>query len=121
MPKITRSTFLFLRGGAADFAQCGSCIFGKNFCAIMGGAKVSAKDGSCNFYIQGSPIYERDIASLTRSQAGYVERQVRCENCKYFERRRCGWYHELNAKFPDEIDLDERVEPADCCNANTPE
>jgi len=118
--RITRSTFLYLEGTNATFAQCGSCVFGKTRCAIMGDAKVSAAIGSCNFYIKGVPISERPIANLTADQAGYVERRVRCENCKFFGQGHCGLYRQLNKELPELFNLAEKVSRYGCCNANTP-
>jgi|GEM_PF-5260616 hypothetical protein len=120
--KITRSAFLYLEGRDDTFAQCGSCAFGKDRCAIMGNAEVSAHDGSCNFHIKGTPTRDRNIASLTRKQTGYVERQVRCQNCKFKPDAtpRCRLYAELNRKLPEIFELDERISPYGCCNSQEP-
>lgn len=117
--KIQRSTFLYLEGDNAHFAQCGTCAFGKTRCVIMGNARVSAAIGSCNFYIRGAPIAQA-IANLTREETGYVERAVRCANCKFFGQGHCGLYRQLNRDLPALFDLDEKVHRNGCCNANEP-
>lgn len=115
--KIGRDSFLYLDGSSDTFAQCGSCVFGRDKCGIMGGQKVSAKDGSCGFYMKGVQI-NRVVANLTREQTGYVERQVRCHNCKYGGSN-CELYTMLNKEFPDVFDLEEKISPNACCNAQT--
>jgi hypothetical protein len=116
--KITRQAFLYLEGQNATFAQCGSCAFGWQKCAIMGDAKVSAPKGSCNFYIKGAPTPDRKIASLTREATGYVERPVRCENCRFYGQGQCGLYRNLNKSMGAVFELEEKVDRHGCCNAN---
>lgn len=115
MAKIDRSAFLYLDGTTTDFAQCGSCIFGPGRCAIMGDTKVDPKNGSCGFYINGPSQFKKPIATLTKEQTGYVEAQVRCENCDHFDKI-CLLYQLLN-NFKGMFDLDEKVKPRGCCNA----
>jgi hypothetical protein len=98
--KITRSAFLYLEGDDRMFAQCGTCVFGKSRCAIMGNAKVSAARGSCNFYINGPPTSARDLANLTAEQAGYVERLVRCEHCRFYGASHCGLSNGCAIRWP---------------------
>jgi hypothetical protein len=116
--KIDRSAFLYLDGAEKAFAQCGTCAFGRERCAVMGRRKVSAKTGSCGFYIKGAPV-NKLISELTPEQTGYVERQVRCENCRYFDNG-CDLYRDLNSKFPDKFAMDPNVHKLGCCNANEP-
>lgn len=118
--KITRSAFGYLEGDDARFAQCGSCAFGKDTCAVMSDEKVSPSIGSCIFYIKGAPVRERNIAALSRQQTGYVERQVRCENCRFFGQGHCGLYRVLNKSQGAVFDLEEKVDRHACCNAQTP-
>ena len=121
MRKIERSAFLYLEGRDDTFAQCGSCVFGTDRCAIMDEAAVDPKDGSCNFYIKGPVTRGRHIAKLNRQQIGYEVRPVRCENCRFFSNGQwCGLYIDLNGKFPMRFNLDEKVSRYGCCNANTP-
>lgn len=117
--KIKRDAFLYLDGANEEFAQCRTCVFGNDTCSIMNDVAVSPEDGSCCFYIKGRRI-ESTIASLTKKQTGYVERQVRCENCKFFSAGECMLFHKLNGIFPEIFDLDEKIERYGCCNAQTP-
>jgi hypothetical protein len=57
---------------------------------------------------------------FTPKEVGFVSRKVRCENCKYFGKDRCGLYEMLNKRFPDDFNLDVVVEAMGCCNAQTP-
>jgi len=118
--KITRSSFLYLEGSDPSFAQCGSCVFGYVRCAVMSNGKVSPIKGSCGYYEKGAPTKDRDIARLTREETGYVERPVRCENCRFYGQGHCGLYRMLNKAFPELFDLDEKVGRYACCNAQTP-
>lgn len=117
--KIKRDAFLYLDGDDNRFAQCGTCVTGYEHCRIMGNVKVSAQNGSCGFYIRGKSVLTLPIANLTKSQTGYVERQVRCENCKFFRPAisECHLYYLLNKKMPDIFDLDLHVKKHGCCNA----
>jgi len=116
--KIKRDAFLYLEGNNAKFAQCGSCALGWSTCAIMGNTRVSPVKGSCGFYIKGQPTPDRHIANLTRAQTGYVERPVRCENCRFYGQGHCGLYRALNKNMGAIFDLDEKVDAEACCNAN---
>lgn len=125
--KIKRDAFLYLDGSHGSFAQCGTCVTGKATCKIMDNVRVSAEYGSCGFYIEGRAVLTLAIAKLTKEQTGYVERRVRCENCKYFRHRagrtdvgKCHLYWMLNTSRPHEFDLDEDVKRLGCCNAQTP-
>ncbi len=118
--KIERDAFLYLDGRNAKFAQCGSCIFGHDAnCAIMGDRKVDPKIGSCGFYIHGLGMFKQDIADLDPEQTGYVERAVRCENCRYLDDDdgHCSLFRMLNEGFPEVFSLDTDVEQHGCCNA----
>jgi hypothetical protein len=119
-PRITRADFLYMepKGEGDAFAQCGTCAFGHDRCGLMGGRSVSAENGSCGAYIEGTP--DGDIyAHLTPSILGYVERQVRCEDCR-FGAQRCALYVELNEKLPHLFALEEIIHPKGCCNAQKP-
>jgi hypothetical protein len=55
---------------------------------------------------------------LIPKAAGYVEAQVRCENCKWLDPRKiCGVYAYLNEKMSDTVDIEEKVNPKGCCNS----
>lgn len=119
--KIKRDAFLYLDGTDSRFAQCGTCVLGYSHCRIMGNKAVSAENGSCCLYMRGRSVLTMAIANLTKAQVGYVERQVRCRNCKWFiSPNRCGLYAKLNRSDPDTWDLDDKVIPLGCCNAQSP-
>src|ERR1051325_9723924 len=54
---------------------------------------------------------------VTPEQAGYVQGQVRCENCSWYDDGTCGLYQMLMEKMPDVFDLETSVEAQGCCNA----
>lgn len=119
--KVKRDAFLYLDGDDSRFAQCGTCVTGRSTCKIMGNTPVSAEFGSCGFYIRGKVTLSLAIAHLTKQQTGYVERRVRCENCKFFRTEgRCHLFYRLNRLAPEMFDLDEKVKPKGCCNAQSP-
>lgn len=98
----------------SNFAQCGSCrFFGKDgMCAIL--SREVEADMSCGFYAPVYPVAPKD--------AGLVDRQVRCENCRFFDGEyTCKLFMLLKTSMPNEFeDLDPIVEPEGCCNAQTP-
>lgn len=122
--RVTRDAFLYFepRGNIPDHAQCSSCslrlVTNRSACAVMGGRQVDL-GGSCGFYLQGEPACPRPVAVLAREQVGYVVRQVRCENCRYGGGE-CELYKTLNQRAPEIFDLDPRIRPLGCCNAQEP-
>jgi len=121
--KITRDAFLFMTGDVADFAQCSACRdFAKDRkrCAILGPKFEVAGGDSCGLFVEGTYPAGYPVRKLvTPDEAGFVRRKVRCENCK-FGGSKCALYVMLNKKFPAVFDLEEAIDPRDCCNANTP-
>ena len=117
--KIKRDAFLYMEGDDSDFAQCGTCAFGRDECAVMGGDEVSARNGSCGLYAEG-PELDYVVADLTQEDVGYVERQVRCENCKFSRGTTCNLFVTLNQTLPHLFALDVKIKPTACCNAQTP-
>ena len=122
MSKIDRSAFLYLspRQPVNKFAQCGTCALflpGYLRCAIHGPQfRVTASD-SCGLYLHGNPAdNQRYITTVTPQESGFVREQVRCENCKWFDRNHCELYRTLNARLPKIFALDEQVEAKGCCN-----
>lgn len=118
--RIDRSAFLYFDPDDADddFAQCSDCcFFTGSRCALLG-SMVTA-DMSCGAFVpgeyDGTPIKKR----LTPEDVGLVSRQVRCENCVYGGPR-CKFYEALNQSMPERFDLDARIKPKGCCNAQTP-
>lgn len=129
--KIKRDAFLYLdpKEPKKDFAKCKTCIMytGKEN-DEMAGCTIHAKDvkikgeGSCDFYVHGKTVPEqrgKEMGSVTVQESGYVERPVRCNNCRSFDGKdKCLLYQELNKlSF---FDLDEKVNGFGCCNANMP-
>ena len=120
--RYDRSIFLYAKHGDA---QCGTCRWWtgekKQRCAILGKAlKVDAGD-SCGLYVYGEPNPDQPIEeSITPEEAGFVDRKVRCENCKSFAKGKCKFYTELNDLWPEMMDLEEEVDPKGCCTAQKP-
>lgn len=127
--KYTRNVFLYQAPlePKDDFAQCETCRWWtgakKQRCAILGKALKADADSSCGLYVHGVPNPDQPIEqSYTPEEAGFVTREVRCENCRAFnpDTRTCGFFQMLNDLMPDKFDLDEKVDPYGCCNANKP-
>jgi len=120
--KIDRSAFIYLTPKAPKdkFAQCGSCgafmpdaqrcsLFSKSF-------KVIA-EGSCGLYVHGKPSDDQEPSNaVDPKEAGYIEAQVRCENCRSYVAGRCALFSRLNDLAPNTFDLDVKVDPKGCCN-----
>ncbi len=122
--KITRDAFIYLDSDEGDFAQCGRCWqfnAEKGRCCILGpDFEVDADDSCCLFvegsWVEGQPLVER----ISPEDAGFVEREVRCENCEYGGTGECQLYKMLNEKFPDVFQLETSISAKACCNAQTP-
>jgi Pyruvate/2-oxoacid:ferredoxin oxidoreductase delta subunit len=123
--KIKRDAFVYLepKGDKEKFAQCATCrMFTGESCSILGKTKVTA-EMSCTLYVHGKPstgLKGKEVASYTPQEAGLVNRQVRCENCRSFSNGVCLLYQSLNKSNPDLFQLDEKVNPQGCCNAQMP-
>lgn len=128
--KVTRQAFGYLppKGDHDQFAQCGTCRAwtgqDHNTCVILGKEHVTA-DMSCNYYQHGNPSPSgagKEHLVLTPKQAGLVDRQVRCENCAFFDKEGsyCELYEHLAESHPQQFDLDKHVDPKGCCNFQTP-
>lgn len=123
--KLDTSAFLYLEQikPTTQFAQCATCqLFmpNKQRCSIFGKDDVVVANASCGLYIQGTPHDDQEITSVvTPEQAGYVDGQVRCENCIWFnpEPSTCGLFEDLNKAMPDVWALEEKVDAKACCNA----
>lgn len=131
---ITRDSFLYLEAkdpkNVDQFAQCGTCMMftgnANETCTIHGPDEKIVSDGSCGLYVEGDPMPDEaghEMASVTKEESGYVERQVRCENCRVFEMdgTACTLYDNLNAMKHGlfKFELDSKVDPKGCCNAQT--
>jgi len=133
----------------ADFAQCGPCrmfvpekyLEGKlkgDRCIIHGSKQEVSAGMSCGFMCSwptpdGSPVEEviKDHAeelmkiipgSVTAKDSGLVDRKVQCHRCRFSEAKasKCVLYRALNQTFPEVFDLDEKITPNSCCNAQEP-
>ena len=128
--RSTRDAFLYLdpTGDSildARFAQCGTCkeFLADDTCFVFG-SKVVA-EASCGLYIPGAadPDWTSDGTQyVSPTAAGYVVRDVRCENCYYFDATHslCGLFVDLNRARPDVWNLNPFVHRQGCCNAQTP-
>jgi hypothetical protein len=122
---IGRWAFLYLEPltpeQSGDFAQCSSCSLflpGKKRCAVFGPDDVVKANASCGLYISGKPKDDQRItSSITPVEAGYVEGQVRCENCSWYKDGTCDLYAQLDQAMPDTFRLGSTVSPKGCCNA----
>lgn len=127
--KITRASFLYLdpRPPKNKFAQCETCIhFLGDKCEWMGPRDKVDGDDSCGFYAPGRASPGAIPLSIaTKKEMGFVSRQVRCENCAFFDnesepREHCDLYTQLNLILPGLFNLDRYVDEYGCCNAQTP-
>lgn len=131
---IDRSTFLYMEPkeekNRDQFAQCGFCMMftgeENETCTIHGPDERIIAGGSCGLYVEGDPMPDEaghEMVSVTKDESGYVERQVRCENCAVFEAdgTACTLYDNLNEMSHDlfRFELDNKVDPKGCCNAQT--
>lgn len=125
--KITREAFGYQspKEPKDQFAQCKTCVrWTGERCMILGSDVEALAGDSCNEYIHGKPALDqagKEKALMTPEEAGYVRRQVRCENCAYAnpKDKTCGLYKALNKQNPSAFDLDENIDPKACCNAQT--
>jgi hypothetical protein len=123
--RVSRDAFLYLdpKHPRDEFAQCGTCsefMSNKGWCAILDTGVYT--DSSCGFYLHGTPTDEQNPKKLVSAkEAGLVHRQVRCENCKFFVSKTsiCSLFVRLNNEFGNIFDLDTKVSPKGCCNAQT--
>lgn len=127
-PKLTRDAFLYMspKEPKDQFAQCATCrmyLPKKQRCAILGPTLNVPPEASCGLYVHGEPSDDQDVAANVKPvEAGFVKRQVRCENCISFMESdsSCKLYAMLNKMKADLFDLDTKVDRYGCCNAQTP-
>jgi hypothetical protein len=128
--KLTRETFIYLepKGDKEKFAQCSTCRMWTGeegqTCSILGKTRVTC-EMSCNLYVHGKPspsLKGKEIASYTPKEAGLVNRQIRCENCRSFDPKTsvCMLFQTLNKSHPNMFQLEEKVNEHGCCNAQKP-
>jgi Pyruvate/2-oxoacid:ferredoxin oxidoreductase delta subunit len=133
--KITRDAFLYLdpKEPKNQFAQCGQCMMytGKSkenvaTCTIIGPDEPIRGDiDSCGLFVHGAPVPDErgyEMESVSKKEAGYVERLVRCENCISYEPEKsiCLLFKSLNKSMPEQFDLNINVDQQGCCNAQRP-
>jgi hypothetical protein len=101
--------------------QCGSCFMwsSDNRCMIHGKRQVTASM-SCVYYVFGKnrPADTTAVTNLDPSETGLIDRQVRCENCKWFEDPACNFFIRMNKTGL--FQLETRVSAKGCCNAQEP-
>jgi len=122
--KLTRDAFIYLPPNGDK--QCGTC---RDFspqhqlCAIHGPNVKVVAGMSCGLYVEGEFHGAREIRTVvTPEESGLVDREVRCENCKWGgpEEYVCRLFRMLNQFMPDVFELDTEIEPKGCCNAQQP-
>jgi hypothetical protein len=81
--KINRDAFLYLapKPPEASFAQCNTC---RDWVSVIHGPKITGT-ASCGFNVHGDPqrCGTKTFIDVTPEESGLVDRQARCENCKY--------------------------------------
>jgi hypothetical protein len=127
--KAERSVFLYMDPASrrAD-EQCGTCFFWitDDRCYIHRPKDKITASMSCCYYLYGAPMRGRAVirphSLTTPEQSGLVDREVRCENCKWGGPgvHQCGLFTLLNKKLPDVFDLDTAIDTKGCCNAQEP-
>lgn len=125
--KIDRSAFLYLEDPKdSQFAQCARCgMWDKpnEGCAILAEDVAVFAGSSCGFFLPGTPnsVERGAFTILSPEEVGLVRRPVRCENCISMSAGSvCGLYKALNEAMPDKFDLNEKISPRGCCNAQRP-
>jgi hypothetical protein len=126
--RLSRDCFIYLdpRPPSDEFAQCSTCRMWLHSqrCAIHGPDVKVTGGMSCALYIHGTPLEDgaETSAIVTPTESGLVDREVRCENCKFGgpERRSCDLFTLLNHTRPDLFNLNPLIDPKGCCNAQQP-
>ena|SRR5215467_13703196 len=115
---LSRSTFLYLdpKPPEETFAQCSTCRdwITSGYCYIHRPTDEVPGSASCNLYVHGEPMASgTPIGAVTPEESGLVDREVRCENCRWFDDDNCALFEALNIS-------DTKVNAKGCCNANQP-
>lgn len=124
--KISRNAFLYMppKQPKDEFAQCGTCdhfMPGKERCSLFSKNDVVVAEASCGLYAHGTPHDDQKfINAVTPEDAGYINESVRCENCSWYSKRKCGLFEMLNAKATKDFKLNTNVDPKGCCNGWQP-
>lgn len=122
--RLDRSAFVYMEptDNPDQHAQCTSCFMfmpKKQRCSIFPKDFKVVATASCNLYVSGAPNDNQPFrSSVSPDAAGYVEAEVRCENCSWFNKpNNCGLFTDLNKQPPQIWNLNETVNPKGCCNA----
>lgn len=125
--KINRDAFLYMepKGKQHDYAQCSSCVLmtSDKMCSVLGEFIEEPEETSCGLYAPGdAPLSDYFDDFVSKDDASFAERSVRCENCKFGDAKRkvCKLYEKLNKDLPELFELNTKISPFGCCNANTP-
>lgn len=125
---LKRDCFLYLdpKDPKDEFAQCNTCVMWvfRDKCTIHGPKIDVFGSMSCGLYVHGTP-QPRGTATravVTPLESGLVDRDVRCENCRWGgpETYICAFFTMLNNIMPQVFKLDINIEPKACCNAQMP-
>jgi hypothetical protein len=120
-----RSVFLYLDPKPGADSQCGTCylwIKGDR-CWIHGPRVKVTASMACCFYLKGKPLpttVSPPAAMVTPEESGLVDREVRCENCRHYDDRRCRFFALLNSRLSALFHLATDVDPRGCCTAQEP-
>lgn len=129
--KVDRSAFLYMDPtGTGAFGQCGTCRMrvkhgDRMTCSLHGEDFSIEADDSCGLYVHGpyDPTEKQhESADVVPGESGFVSREVRCENCKFYDPDEgdCELFEMLNKTRPDVFALDTKVAARGCCNAQLP-
>ena len=126
--KIDRSAFLYMdsKSPKEKFAQCGTCRLWTGAkhksCLIHDPDIEITADMTCGLYVHGKVHPEwagHEEALVTPEESGLARLKVRCENCRYGDKKRsvCTLFEMLNDTHGSKFDLDVDIDPYGCCNA----
>jgi broad specificity phosphatase PhoE len=111
-----------------NYAQCTSCkmfISSKAVCSLHGMDVKIKGSMSCSLHAYGhadESELQHVSAAFTPQESGLVDRQVRCENCKFYceEDSDCELFEFLNGEVGVAFALNDKVDKHGCCTAQTP-
>jgi hypothetical protein len=124
--RIDRAAFLYMEPKQGQspkkYAQCGACwkFTGQSCLEFSTSDKIEA-GGTCGLYSYGTPRADmagQESGGTTPKDAGYIVREVRCENCVSLNGTTCQRFKDLSESKPEYYKLDASVNPKGCCNAN---
>ena len=107
-----------------------------DLCVILGSNEDISPDlGTCGEYAiwaseDGAPdaetvaVHAKELAAgidskTTKETVGYVEREVRCENCYFGRLPTCDWFYKLTLMLPRLFFDNARIDEYGCCNTQT--